>query len=138
MLSTVLILPGCDALGGGASIQLDSAEVSLPSGADVHEVHISGAGARDSVAPEAVSVRPGDAVRFIVDDHRTHAIAFLPDGLSEEARAFLDRSLQLRGPPLVNEGAEWVVVLADAPPGRYPFVCLTHGARGVLTVEGEG
>jgi hypothetical protein len=46
--------------------------------------------------------------------------------------------MQLRGPPLVNEGAAWVVSLADAPVGRYPFLCRTHGARGRIAVGAEG
>ncbi|HUG42537.1 MAG TPA: hypothetical protein VMM12_18885 [Longimicrobiales bacterium] len=140
MLSTLLAalaalaLPGCDGLGGGATIQLDSAEVSLPSGASVHDVAIGGVGARDSLDPATVAARPGDVVRFVVGDHRTHALAFEGESLSPEVLQFLESTLQLRGPPLVNAGSSWVVSLADAPPGRYAFVCRTHGARGVVTV----
>lgn len=138
LLSAILALTGCDAIGGGATIQLDSAEVSLPSGAELHDVAIGGAGASDSIAPTSVSASPGDAVRFTVRDHRTHAVIFDPDSLPGPAREFLERTGQLRGPPLVNEGTAWVVSLADAPPGRYPFVCLSHGARGVIAVGNGG
>lgn len=135
LLSALFALAACDAIGGGSTIRLDSAEVALPGGADVHEVGIEGAGAADSLAPATLEVRRGDAVRFIAGDHRTHAIAFLADSLEPGARAYLEESMQLRGPPLVNRGSEWVVVLDDAPPGRYPFVCVSHGARGVVTVR---
>ena len=137
LLSGLLLLGGCDAIGGRASVQLDSAEVALPSGAEVHEVVLGGAGATDSIAPSTVEANPGDAIRFEVRDRRTHAIAFDTDSLEPAAAAYLEETLQLRGPPLVNEGSAWVVVLADAPPGRYPFVCMSHGVRGTVVVGGE-
>lgn len=134
LLSALVALGACDLIGGGPTVRLDSAEVSLPSGAEVYDVAIGGAGAADTLDPAAVEARPGDAIRFVVRDHRTHALAFVADSLSAEGRRFLESTLQLRGPPLVNEGTAWVVVLADAPPGRYPFVCRSHGVRGLLTV----
>ena len=137
LLSALLALQGCDAIGGSATIQLDSAEVSLPSGAEVHEVAVGGAGATDSIAPATIEAAPSDAVRFVVGDHRTHALAFAADSLPAAVRDFLERTQQLRGPPLVNRGAAWVVSLAEAPPGRYRFACLSHGARGVLIVRSE-
>lgn len=135
LLLAVPVLAGCEAMGGGATIQLDSAEVRLEPGASAHEVRISGAGPVDSIAPATLEAEPGDAVRFIVMDHRTHALAFGPEGLAAEVRAFLERTDQLRGPPLVNEGTEWVVLLEGAPAGRYPFRCRSHDAEGVLTVR---
>lgn len=138
LLSALLALTGCDAISGGATVQLDSAEVSLPSGAELHDVAIGGAGATDTIAPASLSAKPGDAIRFTVQDHRTHALVFDPGSLPPAAREFLDRTGQLRGPPLVNEGTAWVVSLADAPAGRYPFACLSHGARGVIAVGNGG
>lgn len=135
LLSVLLAVGGCDALGGGATIQLDDEEVGLGAGAEVHDVAIAGAGARDTLDPSTVSAEAGDAVRFVVADRRTHALAFDSEGLTAAARDFLESTMQLRGPPLVNEGAAWVVTLADAPPGSYPFFCRTHGARGMVTVE---
>lgn len=138
MFSLLLLLPafgGCDSVDGGATVQLDSGEVQLPRGAVAHEVRLTGAGPVDSIAPTTVNARAGDAVRFIVGDHRTHALAFGPDRFEAEARAFLERTHQLRGPPLVNEGSEWVVILEGAPAGRYPFYCRTHDAAGLVVVR---
>lgn len=129
-------LAGCDALGGGATIQLDSAEVDLGSGADVHEVAVGGSAAADSIVPDSVNARPGDAIRFVTTDNRPHAVTFDADGLSADVREYLERTAQLRGPPLVSEGTAWVVVLRDAPPGRYPFHCRSHDTGGVLRVTG--
>jgi plastocyanin len=124
-------------VGGGATIQLDTAEVQLERGTGLHDIRISGAGSTDSIAPTVVHAEPGDAVRFTIDDHRTHAIGFEVDRLTPPIREYLERTNQLRGPPLVNRGAAWVLVLEDAPPGRYPFLCRSHRARGMLMVGAD-
>ena len=51
-----------------------------------------------------------------------------------EARAFLEKTGQLRSPPLVTNGASWVITLKDAPLGTYVFRCLNHHDTGQLTV----
>jgi plastocyanin len=132
-LLAALTIIGCEAVGGGDTIQLDTAEVQL-SGARVHDFVIAGQADTDSIAPAGVRAQVGDAVRFTTGDHRTHAMAFDADRLDPPIREYLERTNQLRGPPLVNQGASWVVVLEDAPPGRYPFLCRSHDARGVVVV----
>jgi plastocyanin len=133
-LLAALSIVGCEAVGGGATIQLDTSEVRLEDGTRVHDIVVAGAGDTDTIAPAGVRVQVGDAVRFTADDHRTHAIAFEADRLDPAMREYLERTNQLRGPPLVNRGAAWVVVLEDAPPGRYPFLCRSHDARGTVLV----
>ncbi|HSH45376.1 MAG TPA: plastocyanin/azurin family copper-binding protein, partial [Longimicrobiales bacterium] len=133
----LLAFTGCDLFGEDATIELDEGEVRLEGGARVHDVAVRGAGGRDALEPGEVSAASGDAVRFVVEDRRPHALAFDADSLSAEARTFLEEGGQLRGPPLVDEGAAWVVSLEGAPAGRYPFVCRSHGARGVLMVREE-
>jgi plastocyanin len=128
-------LVGCEAVGGGATIQLDTAEVQLGRGASVHEVVLGGAADQDSITPARLTARPGDAIRFVTADHRMHAVAFDAERLDPVIRDYLHQANQLRGPPLVNEGGAWVVVLDGAPPGAYPFVCRPHGTRGLLVVE---
>jgi plastocyanin len=122
----------CDGKGGGETIPLDSTVVEIDGA--VHEIRIAGVGATDSIAPPMDTVAPGDAVTFIVTDRRPHALTFVAGELDPAVRAFLEQTVQLQGPPLVNEGSTWVVLLEGAPPGRYPFVCRVHDARGVLIV----
>jgi plastocyanin len=131
------ILAGCEAGGAGATIQLDTAEVQLERGASVHDITISGEASADSLAPARVSARVGDALRFTTDDHRTHAMGFDADRLDPQIRDYLERTNQLRGPPLVDRGDAWIVVLDAAPPGVYPFLCRVHDARGVLRVVAD-
>lgn len=129
-----VVLAACDGVAGGSSVQLDDAEVSITGSA--HEVRFAGSAATDSISPARIEAAPGDAVRFVSGDRRAHAPTFDPGSLDPAVRAYLDGTGQLRGPPLVDEGAAWVVLLEDAPPGRYPFGCRAHdGGEGVLVVE---
>lgn len=133
-----LVLVAVDACGGGHSsareLHLDSQVVRLPRGTHIHEVtlYADSAGA----TPIIVHAAPGDVVRFTTGDNRTHAVAFDVQALAPDARAFLQRTSQLSSPPLTEAGSRWIVNLDGAPPGRYPFRCLSHGRSGVLIVGG--
>ena len=116
-------------------LELGSVIAELPPGARVHEIRVGGAAPAPELDPDTLRARPGDVVGFTAGANGTHAIAFDAPALAPEAGAFLSETRQLRGPPLVKAGATWVVSLDGAPPGTYPFVCITHGARGVLVVE---
>ena len=100
---------------------------------------VSSAFAADALTPEAAlaaigPIASGDAVRFTTADPRPHAVAFELDSLAPPVRQYLERTGQLRGPPLVSEGTTWLIILEDAPPGVYPFYCRAHDTRGQLTV----
>ncbi len=131
----LLLLAGCDVVGRPATLELDGIAVQLERGARVHDVTVMSAGPTDSIAPATVQAAPGDAIRFVTGDHRTHSIGFDLEFVDPMVREYLERTSQLRGPPLVNRGSAWIVVLEGAPPGRYPFLCRTHGTRGILLVQ---
>lgn len=132
LVLVALLLTACERVGGGESIALDSSELTVAG--SVHEIRLSGAEAGDSIVPGRIQAEPGDALQFVVGDRRPHAVAFLADSLSARQRTFLEETGQLRGPPLVNQGSSWVVILEGAPPGRYPFYCRSHDAFGVVIV----
>lgn len=109
--------------------------IDLGRDVSVVEIRLGGAGATGRIWPDTVRARVGDVVRFLAIDARGHAVAFEDSALSADGRAFLQRTRQLRGPPLISTGASWVVSLKDAPAGRYPFHSLTRDAAGLLLVE---
>jgi plastocyanin len=136
-LAAFLLWAGCNQRppeSRSLTVRLDSGTIALPPGAHAHRVRIEGGTDAEELSPAELRAHPGDVVLFIAGNALTHAIAFDTAAMEPGPRAFLARTEQVSGPPLVSEGSEWVVNLQDAPPGDYPFLCLAHGGRGRLTV----
>lgn len=130
-------LGACDSIvpdSGPRTLELDGDTLELAAGVEIVDVQVERRTEGGELEPRRVEARPGDVVRFTAGDGAMHALAFVADALTPEARAFLESTGQMRSPPLVAPGTQWIVTLAGAPPGEYPFVCSTHGARGILAV----
>lgn len=112
---------------------------SLDVGGDVWvlRVEVASRNGGEVIAPDSVEVPVGGMVEFVATDRFVHAVEFEADGLFPEGRDFLERSGQLGGPPLLEQGARFVVTFEEAPAGRYPFrVRGNHGtARGTVVVR---
>jgi plastocyanin len=102
--------------------------IRLAAGNELHEVDVRARDGQSEFSPDRISVRPGDALRFITGDGRGHALAFDAWTLSDTASAYLDRTGQRRGPPLLSAGAIWIITMEAAPEGEYRVTCLVHGA----------
>lgn len=114
------------------TLELSSDTIDLPAGVDLHDVTVqTNAQGKDFSQPQIAAI-PGDYLRFSIADSRTHAIVFEVD--APELRTFLEQSGQLRSPPLVTNGASWVIALRGAPVGTYRFRCLVHHDVGQLTI----
>jgi plastocyanin len=114
---------------------LDALE--LAPGARIHRVEVTVAGGRLRVLPLRTRARAGDAVRFVVLDHRDHLILFREREMGAEEVAFLRRTGQDRPPPLLGLDALLVLDLRDAPAGSYPFRVESSGLSmgGEIVVE---
>jgi len=140
-LALVLAGGACDRLPGGGppEIELEGGRVvQLPEGTELVQVELTARGRNARFEPAEVSVRPGDVVRFSSPEGGTHALAFAAELLQPAQREFLERTNQLRAPPLLEPGAAWIVSLEGAPTGSYPFRCITHGEQGRLHVRTTG
>jgi plastocyanin len=115
-------------------LELESDTITLPLGARVVEIEVARKPAGE-FQPASIAARVGDVVRFVAKDGHSHAIVFDADQIIPDGAAFLERTGQLRGPPLVHDGATWLVSLDGAPPGEYSFNCLTHSGRGSINVQ---
>jgi plastocyanin len=136
-----VVLGGCRETGPPAPrvLTLGGDTIVLGDSIDVLEVRVGRVDdGADAIDPPSLVAHVGDVVRFTSTDRGAHALAFDALRLEPAAREFLERTGQLRGPPLLEPGAVWVVNLADAPPGTYPFTCSTHGKRGTLSVRAAG
>ena len=56
--------------------------------------------------------------------------------MSAAARTFLEETMQVASPPLLQRDARFVLTFADAPPGRYPYRLEGNReeGRGVIVV----
>lgn len=135
----ILALSGCDRAtdSGPAVLELEGDTIRLEAGVRLLDVNVATQQDGSELDPARVEARPGDVVRFTAGDGRLHALAFEPVLLTAEARAFLEQRGQLRSPPLVAAGTQWVITLDGAPPGEYAYSCTTHGVRGSIVV-GQG
>jgi plastocyanin len=115
-------------------LDIGSDTIQLAPGVEVRDVHVRAVGSTE-FEPASLTAQTGDIIRFRTDDARTHMLVFdeasLPTGARER---FANRS-QLRSPPLLVEGATWIVSLQDIPRGTYTFRCLQHGVTGRINVQ---
>lgn len=109
--------------------------LGLSDGARLHRVILGGRGSDEHVLPARIQAFRGDGVEFVTVDHRVHTVWFPPDSLSAQAMAFLTSTEQLESPPLLQRGSRFVLVLEDAPSGRYPFISQGHGGRAFGVIE---
>ena len=114
------------------TLELANDTIDVPQGSDLHDVAVTTNAERKDFEPPQVQAKPGDFLRFTTGDSRTHAIVF--EVADAGIRSFLESSGQLRSPPLVTNGASWVIALKGAPPGTYNFRCLMHSDSGQLIV----
>ena len=114
------------------TLELNSDTITLPSGVDLLDVRVETNAQSKDFTPAQIAGIPGDYLRFTIGDSRTHAIVF--EVTTPEQRTFLEQSGQLRSPPLVTNGASWVIALKGAPLGTYAFRCLMHHDTGQLTL----
>lgn len=119
-----------------AELELEDRTILLERGVEVHEIRLRSPSTGDPVQPDSVPAKPGDVVRFVAADARTHAVAFDDAALRPDQREFLESTNQMRSPPLLATGSAWIVSFEDAPAGAYPFRSLTHDASGTIYVAG--
>jgi plastocyanin len=122
---------------GGAEgprvIELTNDTIRLEAGVRVLDVRVQRAQGGE-FEPASGAVRQGDVVRFTAHDNGGHAIAFDGSALAPDVLEYLERTGQLRSPPLIASGSAWIIKLDDAPAGSYPFRCATHDVAGSITV----
>lgn len=109
----------------------------------VHQVRMVMDGSTARFEPAALTIRPGDQVRFTTVSGGPHNVAFDAARVTGAARAALsagmpDQIAPLSGPFVINAGDNYTVSFAGVPAGRYEISCLPHlamGMKGVITVQ---
>lgn len=102
-----------------------------------HTVRMEGDGNRYWFAPETLTVRRGDRIRFVNASGGPHNVAFDPEKVPDAVEAALgaglpDQIAPLAGPLVVEEnGVYTMTVTAAVRPGTYEYYCMPHVAMGM-------
>ena len=130
------LIAACDEspLRREAKLDIGADTITLAAGVKIHDLVLRSI-AGGEFEPATAQIRAGDVVRFTTRDSRTHIIEFEEAGLPPTAADTFRSRSQLRSPPLLVDGAIWIVSFEGAPAGQYPFRCISHGARASITVK---
>lgn len=96
----------------------------------IYTIHLADRSGRVGVFPATLEVEGEAVVQFRTRDARVYGVRFLLAEMSSATRDFLSEGGQGSSPPLVEEGARFVVSLQGAPEGRYPFIIEGQGDPG--------
>lgn len=154
LLSGVVLLGAC---GGGETPATDTAATAAPSAATpaptgavaavpatgtIHEVKMVGDAAGYRYEPANITVKSGDAIKFIFVSGGPHNVAFDPAAIPADQKdqlfANMPNSMDGSSPMFMVEKEEWVLSLGNIKPGKYPFFCTPHLAmnmKGEITVQ---
>lgn len=119
------------------------AVAAAPATGATHEVKMIGDQTGYKFEPATLTIKQGDAVKFIMVSGGPHNVAF--QGVTDAAaKAQLDANMsgakmgELSGPMVMAPNEAYVVSFAKVPAGTYAYTCTPHAAmnmKGVITVQ---
>jgi plastocyanin len=137
--TTPAATPGAPAAPAGAV-------AAAPATGKTHEVKMIGDASGYKFEPANLTVKQGDAVKFIMVVGGPHNVAF-QNVTDAAAKAQLDANMpaapgaklgELSGPLLMNPNEAYTVSFGKVPAGKYDYVCTPHLAmnmKGSITVQ---
>ncbi|HEX8725789.1 MAG TPA: plastocyanin/azurin family copper-binding protein [Gemmatimonadaceae bacterium] len=119
-----------------------SAKYMAPTG-KTWEVKMVGDAQGYRFEPKTLSIKAGDAVKFIMVSGGPHDVTFWADSIPAGAEAQLDANMPnhtapLTAPMTINPNDTYTVSFAGVPAGVYHYYCTPHLAMGMvaqITVE---
>jgi len=125
-----------------AAMPTVASDYTPPTGT-IHEIQMIGDEQGYRFAPANLTIRPGDAVRFVAVSGFPHNVSFDPLTLSAQVKRQLDanfgahRMAELTSNMYMSYGDGATISFANIPPGIYAFFCTPHlamGMQGIITV----
>ena len=119
------------------------AVAKAPATGKTHEVKMTGDGTSYKFEPADITIKAGDAIKFVMVSGGPHNVAFDPAEIQGTAKAQLlanmdNQMSELSGPLLSNAGEEYTISFAGVPAGKYNYHCTPHLAmnmRGTITIQ---
>lgn len=119
------------------------AMAAAPATGTTHEVKMIGDATGYKFEPANITVKSGDAVKFVMISGGPHNVAF--QNVADAAvKAQLDANMpgqkmgEASGPMVMQPNEAYTVSFAKVPAGKYDYVCIPHLAmnmKGVVTVQ---
>ncbi len=108
-----------------------------------HEIKMIGDGAGYRFEPAALTIAPGDGVKFILVSGGPHNVAFDPAAVPAASKAQLSANMpeqagELSGKMMLNADESYTISFGGIAAGEYAFHCTPHLAmnmKGVITVK---
>jgi plastocyanin len=131
--------PDASAPAAGAA----GAVAAAPATGTTHEVKMIGDAKGYRFEPGDVTIKQGDAVKFIMVTGGPHNVAFL-NLTDPTTKAQLNANMpgqhmaEDSSPLLMNANEAYTISFAKIPPGKYDFDCTPHaamGMKGSITVQ---
>ncbi len=118
------------------------AAAPAPATGKTHEVKMVGDASGYKFVPAELTVKQGDAVKFIMVSGGPHNVSF-QNVTNAAAKAQLDANMsgakmgELSSPMLMQPNEAYTVSFANVAAGKYDFICTPHAAmnmKGAITV----
>ena len=128
---------------GAATTPAAGAAAAAPATGKTHEVKMTGDATGYKFDPASITVKQGDAIKFIMVSGGPHNVAF-QNVTDAAAKAQLDANMpgqkmgELSGPMVMQPNEAYVISFAKVPAGKYDFICTPHAAmnmKGSVTVQ---
>lgn len=108
-----------------------------------HEIKMVGDDKGYRFEPADITIKSGDALKFVMVTGGPHNVAFDGDAMPADAKAQLDANMdqkigELSSPMLMNPNEAYIVSFGGVKPGKYTFHCTPHLAmnmKGSVTVQ---
>ena len=108
-----------------------------------HTVRMVGDAQGYRFEPANITVKQGDAVKWLMVSGGPHNVAFDANGIPAGAQTQLSANMPnqqgpMSSPMMMNANEEYTVSFAGVPAGAYNYVCTPHLAmnmKGVVTVQ---
>ena len=119
------------------------AVAKVPATGATHEVKMIGDEKGYRFEPADLTIKSGDAVKFVMVSGGPHSVSFDPAAVPADSKAQLDANMdnkmaELSSPTLMNPNEEYVISFGGVKPGKYDFHCTPHlamGMKGSVTVQ---
>ena len=119
------------------------AAAAAPATGTTHEVKMYGDAKGYRFEPANITIKSGDAVKFVLVDGGPHNVAF--QNVADAAvKAQLDANMpgqhmgEGSGPMIMQPNEAYTVSFGKVPAGKYDYICVPHTAmnmKGMVTVQ---